>query len=126
MIEKTVTVHLNIYTHDVGKAEAFAKHVGQTVGQTIEEIATPEHRDDSGLPFDLEWEVRGGPARMKVQRLNYATHYAYAPPTIDARIELDNIDKVWAVETRRPEPCVRIRFKDGRVWTVIGTPEKFT
>jgi len=64
-------------------------------------------------------------ALKKVQRLNYFTSYAFAPPSEDAVINTAEIVSVTEVVTRRNEPCVAIRFRNGDTMTALGRPRDF-
>ena len=61
----------------------------------------------------------------KVKQLDFDAHYSYAPPAVDAVVNLDFIASVTPVETRYREPCVRVHLKDGRTLVCVGTANDF-
>jgi hypothetical protein len=64
-------------------------------------------------------------ALMRVKRLNYNTHYAYAPPQEDAVINLMDVQSVVPIEARGSGPFVVVRFRDGATMTCVGEPRDF-
>lgn len=65
---------------------------------------------------------------MAVTHIDYRGNYAFAPPTDEAVI---NLDEIVAITTIRPEntrssyALVKVRFRDGSTLDVIGKPSDF-
>lgn len=61
----------------------------------------------------------------KVRRIDYDAPCAFAPLTTDAVVNTDDISRVFPIETRRTEACVRVVFRDGGKMDCVGTVEDF-
>jgi hypothetical protein len=64
----------------------------------------------------------------KVEFVDRNANYAYAPPTREAVINVDEIVSAVSIapeHTRNSEPLVRVRFRDGSVLDVVGKPGDF-
>lgn len=61
----------------------------------------------------------------KVRRIDYNAPCTYAPLTTDAVVNTEEISRVFSIETRRTEPCVRLVFRDGGKMDCVGTAEDF-
>lgn len=64
----------------------------------------------------------------KVEFIDRSGNYAYAPPTREAVINLDEIISIKEIapeNTRSSYPLVRIRFRDGSLLDVVGQPIDF-
>ena len=59
---------------------------------------------------------------VEVQVLDYGARYEFAPPSIWAVINLDEVVSAVPCESRRSERTMLIKFRDGSHLTVIGEP----
>lgn len=61
----------------------------------------------------------------QVKALDCGANYSYAPPQVDALINLDDIQSVIPIDARGSGPFVMVRFKNGQTLTCIGVPSDF-
>jgi hypothetical protein len=61
----------------------------------------------------------------EVTFLNYDAPHAYAPPRERAAINTADVVMVTPAEARGGGPFVKVRFRDGKELTCVGTVDEF-
>lgn len=60
---------------------------------------------------------------IKVKMLDYNLPYSYAPPTVDAIVNTEEIVSAKITEARGEGPHLFVRFRDGSSMTIQGRVE---
>jgi hypothetical protein len=58
----------------------------------------------------------------QIRVLDYSGNYSYAPPTVDALVNTEEIVSAVPCASRRSEETMRLRMTDGSCLIAVGVP----